>query len=129
MNSYLPVVLICQVENIFHLDNHCQPLKAEPVFVRRRNSRDAKEIKYNHRFAEKEAIFTCSVPLRSRKNPRTLISVSNYDFPRFECFFFATFHTSGRCARRHRHTCSHAYSTHVSAEEGGGAELPLYGIV
>ena len=31
---YLPVVLICQVENIFHLDNHCQALKAEPVFVR-----------------------------------------------------------------------------------------------
>lgn len=26
---YLPVVLICQVENIFHLGNHCQPLKKE----------------------------------------------------------------------------------------------------
>lgn len=30
---YLPVVLICQVENIFRLSNHCQPFKGATGFV------------------------------------------------------------------------------------------------
>lgn len=35
---YLPVVLICQVEKIFHLSNHCQPLNERSIFVLRKNS-------------------------------------------------------------------------------------------